>query len=149
MGVPSLAQNLPRFSGSISTNSSRHGLGRDRSPARLKIKIYLIMYHSHLFKDADQMTANYMFLTGSQLDTIQAAKRDILILSEHLQRLEAMTAQEDTTTDPERLERWYFYTVDKYIKMCDSFGAWLYSCGYFGTIAARKDTPKQAILINA
>ena len=68
------------------------------------------------------MTANYMFLTGSQLDTIQAAKRDILSLSERLQRLEAMTAQEDTTTDPERLERWYFYTVNKYIKMCDSFG---------------------------
>lgn len=107
------------------------------------------MYHSHLFRDADQMTANYMFLTGSQLDTIQAAKRDILSLSERLQRLEAMTAQEDTTTDPERLERWYFYTVDKYIKMCDSFGAWLYSCGYFGTIAARKGTPKKAILINA
>ena len=49
------------------------------------------------------MTANYMFLTGSQLDTIQAAKRDILSLSERLQRLEAMTAQEDTKTDPERL----------------------------------------------
>ena len=107
------------------------------------------MCHSHLFRDADQMTKNYMFLTGSQLDTIQTAKRDILSLSERLQRLEAMTAQEDTKIDPERLERWYFYTVDKYIKMCDSFGAWLYSCGYFGTIAARKDTPKQAILINA
>lgn len=107
------------------------------------------MYHSHLFRDADQMAANYMFLTGSQLDTIQAAKRDILSVSERLQRLEAMTAQEDTKIDPERLERWYFYTVNKYIKMCDSFGAWLYSCGYFGTIAARKDTPKQAILINA
>ena len=106
------------------------------------------MYHSHLFRDADQMTANYIFLTGSQLDTIQAAKRDILSLSERLQKLEAMTAQEDTTTDPERLERWYFYTIDKYIKMCDAFGAWLYSCGYFGTIAAYKDTPKTAVLIN-
>ena len=49
------------------------------------------------------MTANYMFLTGSQLDTIQAAKRDILSLSERLQRLEAMTAKEDTTTDPGQL----------------------------------------------
>ena len=107
------------------------------------------MYHLHLFRDADQMTAHYMFLTGSMLDTIQAAKRDILSVSERLQRLEAMTAQEHTTTDPERLERWYFYTVDTYIKMCDSFGAWLYSCGYWETLAARKEATKQAILINA
>lgn len=107
------------------------------------------MYHSHLFRDADQMTANYMFLTGSQLDTIQAAKRDIMSLSNRLQRLETLISTNDSTTDPERLERWYFYTVSKYIKTCDSFGAWLYSCGYFETIAARKDTPKQAILINA
>ena len=74
------------------------------------------MYHLHLFRDADQMAANYLFLTGSQLDTIQAAKRDILSLSERLQRLETLIISNDGTTDPERLERWYFFTVSKYIK---------------------------------
>ena len=37
--------------------------------------------------------------------------------------------------------------VPDFVKFCNRLG--VYPCGYFGTIAARKDTAKQAILINA
>lgn len=111
------------------------------------------MYHSQLFRDADQMTANYMFLTGSQADTIARYKSEISGVFERLEHLERI-ATGQTPASPlyqnlGRLERLYFTIRGKYCDLCASFEKWLYSCGYFGTIAAYKDTPKQAILINA
>lgn len=44
------------------------------------------MLHSVLFQDADRMAANYMFLTGSQADTIARYKSEISGVFEHLER---------------------------------------------------------------
>lgn len=112
------------------------------------------MLHSTLFQDADRMTANYMFLTGSQAEYIQRMKADILAAFDTLESIENRInsyspENENTFFNAERLERWYFAAVDKYIELCWAFESWIYSQGYFGTIAAYKDTPKRAILLNA
>lgn len=112
------------------------------------------MLHSVLFQDADQMSVNYMFLTGLQADYIQRMKADILSAFKTLEsierRIDSYTPEkENTFFNAERLERWYFAAVEKYAELCLTFESWLYSQGYFNTIAGRKDTPKQAILINA
>lgn len=110
--------------------------------------------HLFLFRDADQMLANYMFLTGSQADYIQRMKADILSAFDTLESIENRVnsyspENENTFFNAERLERWYFAAVKKYFELCRAFESWLYSQGYFGTIAAYKDTPKRAILLNA
>lgn len=111
------------------------------------------MLHAVLFQDADQMAANYMFLTGLQADTIARYKSEISGVFERLERLERIATGQTPASplyqDPERLERLYFSIQDKYCELCASFEKWLYNQGYFGTIAARLDTPKVAILLNA
>jgi hypothetical protein len=106
------------------------------------------MYHSQIFRDADQMEQNYMFLTGAQADTIAAAKTEIQSLSDRLDQLDIMAGSDSCRIAPERLERWYFSTCCKYIDACDNFAKWLYSWGYWETVAAHRDAQKLAILIN-
>lgn len=110
--------------------------------------------HLFLFRDANQMSADYMFLTGSQADYIQRMKADILSAFDTLESIENRInsfnpENENTFFNAERLERWYFAAVEKYVELCRTFETWLYSQDYFYTIAGRKDTPKRAILINA
>lgn len=110
--------------------------------------------HLFLFRDADQMAANYMFLTGSQLDYIQTMKAAILAAFDNLESIERKVnnytpENENTFFNAERLERWYFAAVNRYAELCRTFESWLYYQGYFSTIAGRKDTPKTAVLINA
>lgn len=111
------------------------------------------MLHSFLFQDADRMTANYMFLTGSQADTIARYKSQISGVFERLEHLERIATGQTPASplyqDLERLERLYFAVQGKYCDLCAKFEKWLYNQGYFCTIAAYKDTPKQAILLNA
>ena len=110
--------------------------------------------HLVLFRDADQMKANYLFLTGSQLDFIQTMKAAILTAHANLESIEDRVnsytpENENTFFNAERLERWYFAAVHRYTELCRQFENWLYKQGYFSTIAGRTDTPKHAILINA
>lgn len=110
--------------------------------------------HLFLFRDADQMASNYMFLTGQQLDYIQTMKAAILSAHDNLESIEDRIsnyspANENTFFNAERLERWYFAALQRYSELCKDFEKWLYNQGYFGTIAARRDTPKVAILLNA
>jgi hypothetical protein len=110
--------------------------------------------HLFLFRDADQMAANYMFLTGSQFDYIQTMKAAILAAFDNLESIERKVnnytpENENTFFNAERLERWYFAAVKRYTELCRTFEMWLYHQGYFATIAGRKDTPKTAVLINA
>lgn len=71
---------------------------------------------------------------------------------ERLEKLERIaTGQESASplyADFDRLERMYFAVQGKYCDLCANFEKWLYNQGYFGTVAAMKDTPKVAILIN-
>ena len=106
------------------------------------------MLHSVLFRDADQMTANYMFLTGNQADTIARYKSEISGVFERLEKLERIATGSPLYADFDRLERMYFAVQGKYCDLCASFEKWLYNQGYFETVAAMKDTPKVAILIN-
>lgn len=111
------------------------------------------MLHSVLFQDADRMATNYIFLTGSQADTIARYKSEISGVFERLEHLERIATGQTPASplykDIERLERLYFTIQGKYCDLCANFEKWLYNQGYFGTIAAYKDTPKQAILLNA
>ena len=62
----------------------------------LKSKYRYIMLHSVLFRDADQMSANYMFLTGNQADTIARYKSEISGVFERMEKLERIaTGQGD------------------------------------------------------
>jgi len=110
------------------------------------------MLHSVLFRDADQMSANYMFLTGNQADTIARYKSEISGVFERLEKLERIATGQETASplyaDFDRLERMYFAVQGKYCDLCANFEKWLYNQGYFGTVAVMKDTPKVAILIN-
>lgn len=110
--------------------------------------------HLFLFRDADQMASNYMFLTGQQLDYIQTMKAAILSAHDNLESIEDRIsyyspANESTFFNAERLERFYFAAIQRYSELCKDFEKWLYKQGYFETIAARRDTPKVAILLNA
>lgn len=111
------------------------------------------MLHSVLFRDADQMTANYMFLTGNQAYTIARYKSEISGVFERLEKLERIATGQDAASsfyaDFDRLERMYFAVLGKYCDLCASFEKWLYNQGYFETVAAIRETPKLAILINA
>lgn len=110
--------------------------------------------HLFLFRDADLMIANYLFLSGGQLDYIRTMKAAILAAHDNLEHIEGRISNyspenENTFFNAERLERWYFAAVAKYAELCQTFENWLYSQGYFYTIAGRQDAPKKALLINA
>ena len=99
-----------------------------------------------------------MFLTGSQLDYILQMKSAILSAHDNLEKIEAKVENYDPENESawfnaERLERWYFAAVHRYVQLCKDFKKWLYSLDYWETPAALRYTETtnplyKAVLVN-
>lgn len=99
------------------------------------------MLHSVLFKDADMMSSNYIFLSGSQFATIEAAKSTILSLYKSFEFVRTLCEDSPVLTeklpfnwDINKLESEYFRRQSRYMQAVDNFANWLYKQGYFTSV---------------